>query len=299
MRHGSLFSGGGGFDLAAEIMGWETVFHSEVSPFCNRILSHYWPRATNVGDIRHFDAKSYQGKIDILTGGFPCQPFSLAGKRKGTADPRHLWPEMLRVVREIKPTWVVAENVYGILNWNEGLVFSQVHADLEAAGYEVQAFILPACGVGAPHRRYRLWFIARYTNAQAHANAYCHGLHRRNGKDEKLTGKGREHAQRDAQPMGSNAPHCYRARLARRPHRSNTRPRWQKAIKQFAGQCRRGYWRDWPTQPPICGGNDGLPERLDGITISQWRRESIKMYGNAIVPQVALQIFKIIQRCNE
>ncbi len=160
MRHGSLFSGGGGFDLAAEALGWINVFHSDIDPFCNRILDHYWPEAHSVNDIRTFNATLYKGKIDIITGGFPCQPFSSAGKRRGTADSRHLWPEMLRIVREIKPTWVVGENVYGILSWNGGMVFEQVHTDLEAEGYEVQAFILPAVGVNAPHRRYRVWFIA-------------------------------------------------------------------------------------------------------------------------------------------
>lgn len=96
----------------------------------------------------------------MLTGGFPCQPFSLAGKRKGTEDDRYLWPEMLRVIRTVRPRWVVGENVFGIVNWSEGMVFDKVCSDLEAAGYEVQPYIIPACGVGAPHRRDRCWFVA-------------------------------------------------------------------------------------------------------------------------------------------
>ncbi|GAA4461865.1 hypothetical protein GCM10023093_07370 [Nemorincola caseinilytica] len=294
MRHASLFSGGGGFDLAAELMGWETVLQSEIDPFCNKVLAHYWPHAENVGDIRLFDAKRYQGKIDVLTGGFPCQPFSLAGKRKGTADPRHLWPEMLRVVGEIRPRWVVGENVYGILNWNGGMVFEQVHADLEALGYEVRAFVLPACGVGAPHRRYRVWFVARNRNA-AHSDAYRNGLHRGYGEDEKLAGEAGKHAQRHPQQVGRHVPDRHSEGLERRAQAGNAGSEWAKLIEQFARRCQRGYWRDWPSRSPVRRGDDGLPGRLDGITLPKWRREAIRMYGNAVVPQLALQIFKAIE----
>lgn len=132
MRHGSLFSGIGGFDLAAEWMGWTNVFHCEWNEFGQRVLKHYWPDAISYGDITKTDFTVHRGDIDILTGGFPCQPYSMAGKRKGKEDERHLWPEMLRVIREIKPTWVVGENVFGITNWDGGVVFNEVQADLEA-----------------------------------------------------------------------------------------------------------------------------------------------------------------------
>ena len=213
MNHGSLFSGGGGFDLAAEYMGWENIFHCEIDPFCQKILKHYWPLAISVSDIKQFDATPFKGKIDILTGGFPCQPFSAAGKRRGTEDNRYLWPDMLRVIREIRPRYVVAENVYGLLNWSEGLVFEQVHTDLEAEGYEVQAFILPACGVNAPHRRYRIWFVA-------HAND--NGQHRGYGTHEKHANKGGQYAQHDAQPVGSHASDTRGERLAGRAEAGNT-----------------------------------------------------------------------------
>jgi DNA (cytosine-5)-methyltransferase 1 len=163
MRHGSLFSGIGGFDLAAEWMGWENVFHCEINPFCQQILKYHFPDAETLTDIKETDFTIYRGKIDILSGGFPCQPFSLAGKRKGKEDDRHLWPEMLRAIREIQPGWIVGENVFGIVNWSGGMVFDEVQTSLEAEGYEVQPFILPACGVNAPHRRDRVWFVA-YNN---------------------------------------------------------------------------------------------------------------------------------------
>jgi len=160
MRHGSLFSGIGGFDLAAEWMGWENVFHCEWNEFGKRVLKYYWPKSISYHDITKTDFAIHIGQIDVLSGGFPCQPFSLAGKRKGTEDDRHLWPEMLRAIREIQPAWVVGENVFGLVNWSGGLVFEQVQTDLEAEGYEVQSFILPACGIDAPHKRERVWIVA-------------------------------------------------------------------------------------------------------------------------------------------
>ena len=154
----SLFSGIGGLDIAAEWAGFKTVAFCEKDKFCQKVLKKHWP------DVPiHSDIKTYQHDgtvIDILTGGFPCQPFSCAGKRAGKADDRYLWPEMLRVIREVSPRWVVGENVRGLTNWNGGMVFDEVQADLEAEGYEVTAVILPACGQNAPHRRERIWFVA-------------------------------------------------------------------------------------------------------------------------------------------
>lgn len=160
LTHASLFSGLGGFDLAAEWAGMTTVFNCDFDPFCRQILKHHFPHAKQYGNIRTTDFTQWRGRVDVLTGGFPCQPFSVAGKRKGTDDDRYLWPEMLRAIREIRPRWVVGENVLGIVNWSNGLVFEQVCADLEAEGYEVQPYVLPACGVNAPHQRYRTWFVA-------------------------------------------------------------------------------------------------------------------------------------------
>jgi site-specific DNA-cytosine methylase len=163
MRHGSLFSGIGGFDLAAEWMGWENVFHCEWMEFPRKVLDYYFPNADSHIDICKTDFKKYEGTIDIISGGFPCQPFSLAGKRKGTEDERYLWGEMLRAVQEIKPKFVIAENVFGITNIDGGMVFEQVCLDLETEGYEVQPFIIPAAAKNAPHRRDRVWFIATIT----------------------------------------------------------------------------------------------------------------------------------------
>ena len=164
MKHGSLFSGIGGFDLAAEWMGWENVFHCEKDAFCQRVLRYYWPNAISYEDVTKTDFTRHSGQIDILTGGFPCQPYSTAGKRKGKEDDRHLWPAMLRAIREISPRYVVGENVRGLLSWNGGMVFHEVQFELEAEGYDVLPFLLPAASVNAPHERYRIWFIAFCAN---------------------------------------------------------------------------------------------------------------------------------------
>ena len=128
MKHGSLFSGIGGFDLAAEWMGWENVFHCEREPFAQKVLKYHFPNSKLYDDITTFDATDYAGRIDILTGGFPCQPYSTAGKRQGTEDERHLWPQMLRIIREIKPRFVVGENVRGLISCWSRLIFSATEA---------------------------------------------------------------------------------------------------------------------------------------------------------------------------
>ena len=144
MTHASLFSGIGGFDLAAEWAGWTNAFNCEIDSFCRKVLKYHFPEAEQYEDIKKSDFSKWRDRIDVLTGGFPCQPFSLAGKRKGTEDDRYLWPAMLGVIRTVRPRWVVGENVYGIVNWSEGVVFDTVCSDLEAEGYEVQPYIIPA-----------------------------------------------------------------------------------------------------------------------------------------------------------
>lgn len=288
MRHGSLFSGGGGFDLAAEMVGWQNVFHCEKDKFCQRILKHYWSKAETFTDIKEFNAEKYKGKIDIITGGFPCQPFSAAGKRRGTADDRYLWPDMLRIIQQVQPSWVVGENVYGLINWQEGLVFDKVQSDLEAQGYEVAAFVLPATAINAPHQRYRVWVVAYHPEYAAQRSSQTHSdtdsIRRKLTVTCRNIAKGRkrgqcqhidclctsEQSQIDTAKLPCSIP--------------------QKIIR-LAGK----DWRDWPTQSPLCCRDDGLPTELDGIAFRKWRTQSIKMYGNAIVPQVAMRIFKTIQ----
>jgi DNA (cytosine-5)-methyltransferase 1 len=362
MTHGSLFSGIGGFDLAAEWMGWENVFHCEWNEFGKKVLHHYWPKAIQYNDITKTDFTIHRGKIDILTGGFPCQPYSSAGKRKGKEDERHLWPQMLRAIREIQPRWVVGENVLGLVNWSGGLVFHEVQADLEAAGYEVWPYVLPAVSVNAPHRRDRVWFVAyasgngydaesdqannpigqnnkqsrtqrkrtveRFSNEWPTPHPNGNGLNQRNGNDEEQPGKGGEYAfsNADTGDEYGDVADTESERLQRQcwerhrcsEHRSNEglfigaeskfnvadpdgiRLRGESngiGKSRFTNEAGEiGNWQNFPTQSPICSRNDGLSSRLDNITFSKWRNESIKAAGNAIVPQVVYQIFKAIQQ---
>jgi DNA (cytosine-5)-methyltransferase 1 len=160
-----LFSGLGGFSLGLERTGcFKTVAFCEIDKYCTLILNKHWKGIKVYDDVRkitkeQFDADGIEYP-DILSGGFPCQPFSVAGKQKGTGDDRHLWPEMFRIIKAFRPRIVIGENVKGIINIQDGLVFETVCTDLENEGYEVQAFNIPAAGVQAPHRRERIWIIA-------------------------------------------------------------------------------------------------------------------------------------------
>jgi len=155
MKVGSLFAGIGGFDLGLERAGMEVVWQVEFDPYCNKVLAKHWPSVKRYGDIYEVNTEELE-KVDVICGGFPCQPFSHAGKRRGKSDNRYLWPEMFRIIKDLKPTWVIGENVAGIVN----MALDTVLLDLEAAGYEVWTFIIPAAAVGAPHQRKRVWIIA-------------------------------------------------------------------------------------------------------------------------------------------
>jgi DNA (cytosine-5)-methyltransferase 1 len=296
MNHGSLFSGIGGFDLAAQWMGWDNVFHVEWNPWCRKVLEHHFPNSESFTDVRQFDGSAWRGRVDIISGGFPCQPYSSAGKRLGKDDERHLWPEMLRIIREAAPAYVVRENVRGLLNWNGGVVFEEVCTDLEAMGYEVWTGILPAAGVGAPHRRDRIWWVA--TNSNNYRTV-------RGSETDESQGGAKRIQERDAvqRPDESGglrvAANAQCDGLEHGTQRGGTRKSQGATRQRVAGHATSEGWAGFPTQPPVCGGDDGLPRELDGITFSKWRNESIKAYGNAIVPQVAYQIFQAIQNANE
>ena len=165
--HGSLFSGIGGFDLAAEWVGWINVFQVENDKFCNKVLKKNFSNVKRYGDIKEF--KGQPGQCDIISGGVPCQPASIAGKRQGTKDDRWLWPEAIRIVREIKPAFAVFENPTGILSLENGRPFDWILTSLENEGYTVESFIIPACSIGAWHRRNRVWIIA-YRNSNRKSN---------------------------------------------------------------------------------------------------------------------------------
>lgn len=382
--HGSLFSGFDAPSVAASWMGWKNAFHCEINPFCNEILKYWFPDSEHYENITKTDFSQWKGRIDVLTGGFPCQPFSLAGQRKGADDNRYLWPEMLRAIREIRPAWVIGENVAGILTMvqpgketevgsqtslfgkdnrkrillRQEYVVETICKDLEREGYSVQPLLIPACAVGAPHRRDRVWFVAHRAdsgvegmqrkwedNILSGRTAPDTDSHRwRNGKNQQVTiaerkgtanigtfredgtssysqcsGSGQIYKEvQSEQPNGhsfdsngsewdvaySGTPRLSAIRLP-----SNTETEgWKdengqplQSSSNARGTLLTEWWQNFPTQPPVCRGNDGLPFDVDNLTIpfTKWRQESVKGYGNAIVPQVILEIFKAIEEIEQ
>lgn len=160
-----LFSGIGGFSLGLERAGMQTVAFCEIEPFCQRVLQKHWPDTPIINDVKNINATELKKygieSIDLICGGFPCQPFSVAGKKKGKQDDRDLWPEMFRIIKELQPRWIIGENVANFVN----MEFTRTKIDLESEGYSVQPFIIPACAVEAPHQRNRIWIVA-HNNSQ-------------------------------------------------------------------------------------------------------------------------------------
>lgn len=330
MRHGSLFSGIGGFDLAAQWMGWDNVFHCEWNQFGQRILKYYWPKAISYEDITKTDFSIHRGEIDILTGGFPCQPFSHAGKRKGANDDRYLWPEMLRAINEIRPSYVIGENVLGITSMvfeprvakveseknvegetihrtmESEIVIVRICEDLESAGYSVQPIVVPAASVNAPHRRDRVWFVA-YSDKCTTRPSRTSGETESNGSknNDEQSSRRKQTEQRTGcgnvlrYDSDTNNTRLQGRKLNETLNQGGVQREWKIERQPYQSTAKlfeSADWNGWPTQPPVCSGDDGLSVQLDGITFSKWRRESLKAYGNAIVPQVAFELFKGIEQ---
>ncbi|MBQ6653510.1 MAG: DNA cytosine methyltransferase [Prevotella sp.] len=214
MTHASVFSGIGGPEVAATMLGWENLFHCEINPFGRKVLDYWYPNSKSYEDITTTDFREWRGRVDVLTGGFPCQPFSYAGRRRGAEDDRYLWPSMYRAIDEIEPTWVVAENVAGILTMveqgevskvagaaslfdasddlrgryelRETFTLQRICSDLESHGYAVQPVLVPACAVGAPHRRDRVFIVARRvtadTDSMGRREGWCEESQRQNDR---------------------------------------------------------------------------------------------------------------------
>ena len=223
MTHASVFSGIGGPEVAATMLGWENLFHCEINPFGRQVLDYWYPNSKSYEDITTTDFTEWRGRVDVLTGGFPCQPFSYAGRRRGAEDDRYLWPSMYRAIDEIQPTWVVAENVAGILTMveqgevskvagsatlfdafddlrgryelRETFTLQRICTDLESHGYAVQPVLVPACAVGAPHRRDRVFIVARRKEESAAADSVGSGERTPRPSGEPESSRGDTHQQ--------------------------------------------------------------------------------------------------------
>ena len=421
MTHASLFSGIGGPEVAAAMMGWKNVFHCEINPFGKSILEYWFPESESYDDITKTDFTKHRGQIDVLTGGFPCQPFSYAGKRGGQSDERYLWPEMLRVIDEVRPTWVIGENVAGITTMVEScevtdmgsetplfeedngvhrfraeyaFTIERICRDLESKGYSVQPMLIPACAVGAPHRRDRVFIIANSSRSRSESYTQDGRAESDRGNELSQQGKRREQAEFDnrlsalsrptsdpnndpdmrksgkyesesgeewlqerneiqfagkssdvrseVQTSTSNSAmqrHDGRAsqidrreetgqlefqsdtsrlsrqfdvadsiseRLERQDESRSGEGGERMYIRGDFARCRatngeglrpEERWANFPSVSPVHRGNDGLPFDVDNLTIpfAKWRNESLKAYGNAIVPQVMYRIFQCIE----
>jgi len=278
MRVLDLFSGIGGFSLGLESTGFfKTVQFVENEKWCQKILRKNFP-----GIPIHDDIKTFKGyDADLVVGGFPCQPFSVAGKQKAIQDDRHLWPEMFRVIKETKPTWVIGENVRNIISISDGMVLEQVYLDLESEGFEVQSFIIPASAVNAPHQRYRTWIVA-HTDSRL----------RRGGR---TIGSSGENGQRGLHTtQEEQTSHDLRSKTIRRntvrgetenvAYTDSQRGCLWETDRQNAedvGQSPRcKVTGNWDFEPNVGRVVDGLPNRVDRL----------RGLGNAIVPQIAYQI---------
>ena len=373
ITHGSTFSGIGASEVAAEMLGWENLFHCEINPFGRQVLDYYFPNAESYEDITKTDFTKFRDKVTVLTGGFPCQPFSYAGKRRGSEDDRYLWPFMLRCIEQVRPRWFVGENVAGITTMEfpnsptavgeeadlfgdnktiyelrQQLVLNEIIESLVGVGYSVQPFVIPACSVNAPHRRDRVFIVAHRdatdtegmqrnggvvgngandkpqsteprndnrTKARNGLSSYTPSQRRREIYEQvqsKLAdgaepfGNGRERTSADTIPqdtLHSGQLHGCDEEQGSERNIGNIGTRGSERlcsgtqrIADAEGLLPENRWRTFPSVSPVYRGNDGIPFPVDNLTIpfSEWKRESLKAYGNAIVPQVMYEIFRII-----
>jgi len=297
-----LFSGIGGFSIGLERAGFQTVAFCEIDKYCRLVLKKHWKDIKIYPDVREITRQQYEQDgcelPEVITGGFPCQPFSVAGRQKGTGDNRYLWPQMFRVIKEFKPRWIIAENVRGIINIQHGMVFERVHTDLESQGYETQTFIIPAAGVGAPHRRDRVWIVANSrrtirgeqssrnkesiesgTSQETERSADSDSL-ARSGKREKIMADSninREKWNQSENRKGSRLKQSSKdVADSKRVYvqGQQDRPRQE--------QSRRSGW--WDIEPDVGRVADGVQGRI----------YRLKGLGNSIIPQIAEEIGRAI-----
>ena len=293
--HLDLFSGIGGFALAAGWAGFETVGFCDNEPYAQAVLKKHWPDVPIHGDIKALDGTAYRG-VTLLTGGFPCQPFSNAGKRRGKDDDRYLWPQMLRVIQEARPAWIIGENVAGII----GLALDKVCSDLEACGYEVEPIIIPACGVDAPHRRDRVWIMgnAKFNGHSASKNGsgLLHKSEEQTREIEERESSGASYSPKNVADSKCDAE----GRAYRQDEREGQRGRENQNIieRNEVGSNLADGGKDvaYPNGERVCGVRWLAEPRLGRLANGIPNRVAkLKGLGNAIVPQVAHEIIKGIR----
>ena len=290
-----LFSGIGGFSLGMEATKRiKTIGFVEKDKFCQKVLRKNFKDVPIEEDIRNVRGERYSA--DIVSGGFPCQPFSVAGKRKGTEDDRYLWDEMLRVITEVKPKFVAGENVQGIININNGLVLRQVQTDLEAQGFQVQCFLIPASGIGAWHKRSRVWIVAANTNSRLsigeNQKIQTRGNTFDNGSSADVPNSKCDKRQDTSTRQGgaSEIRGIYSQEKKQTSH-----DLWSKTSRCNAPPEQQTWWeQEHEALTKICRVPYGLSAELDTN-----RNDRIKALGNSIVPQIVTEIGKAIVAAEE
>ena len=308
-----LFSGIGGFSLGLESTGFfETIAFVEKDKFCQKVLKKNFKNITIEGDIRNVKGSNY--KADVITGGFPCQPFSIAGKRKGTDDDRYLWDETIRVIRECKPRWFIGENVEGIINIQDGMVLRQVCDDLEKEGFEVQCLVIPASGIGAWHQRKRVWIMA-HSNSNRHRNEIegSSTKKKRISKEHRKEYNTSRKSSRASTLWNGDNEYVPNTNISSKTQRgeyendektSSSREHFKGRSISYGGEgCVQSTWKSedvsnsngkesfkeqqtwWQTQSSLCGVPNGVSYELD-----KDRTNRIKSLGNSIVPLIAREL---------
>ena len=301
-----LFSGIGGFSHGLDKVGFKTVAFCEMDKYCKLVLQKHWKGVKIYNDVKELKGEEIikeHGTIDIVVGGFPCQPFSVAGARKGTDDNRHLWPEMFRIIKELKPRWVIGENVRGIVSIQNGMVFENVCTDLEGEGYEVRAFNIPAAGVGAPHKRERVWIVANSrctlrqgselegenANEGGQENAYQHqrssGTPEYNVADTNtgLSEQSNQEVQARGNTLNSSSGDVADTNSQRQQEQCGTESVQEEGneSQRSSSQARHTGWESEPDVGRVAHGLSGRVHRL-------------KALGNSIVPKIAEEIGRAI-----
>jgi DNA (cytosine-5)-methyltransferase 1 len=309
LKHLDLFSGIGGFSLGLEATGYfDTVAFCDYDPYCQKVLRKHWPWVTIYDDVKELNSERLQAnghnKIDIITGGYPCQPFSIAGRQKGEQDPRHVWPEMFRLVKELRPTWVIGENVSGHIK----LGLDTVLENLESEGYSARAFSISASSIGAVHQRERVWILA-HSRCTQHERSFF-GSQDEDETREETTNKserssetsyfdvadtegivsnGREHRQhteerdteRQARRESSNVAHTDIEGLE---------GRWSQCeLREGQEEGKIGWSQWWESEPSVGRVAHGVPKRVDRL----------KSLGNSLVPMIPYYIGMTIKKGDE
>jgi DNA (cytosine-5)-methyltransferase 1 len=272
-----LFSGIGGFSLGLERTGgFETAAFCEVEPFCQSVLQKHWPDVPIYNDIKTIREEFKDGPVDLICGGYPCQPFSVAGSQRGEKDDRHLWPEMFECIREYRPRWIIGENVAGHIK----LGLDTVLSDLESEGYTTRAFSIPACAINAPHKRERVWIVGNAehngsSTTKKSRGADTSGDHNQEGK-EKASQPERASRSRGNEDVANGDTEGLQGGQETRDAESQG----QGGDKLLARCSKRKPWENWTTEPNVGRMAHGIPDRVDRI----------KSLGNSLVPQIVEMI---------